>query len=142
MKAPLAAKNPFGLGAQIFGDAPVPAATNEKENDETPEEESDTESNTSEESLLTAMTNTNLDDSAWAAVPAYPPLYLSTASEYLPPKPKPKLPPGAQVSDPVAEEGGKDISWAFEPYENSLKVDQVFDRFTKRVEYEGEQCIR
>ncbi|KIK65701.1 hypothetical protein GYMLUDRAFT_39202 [Collybiopsis luxurians FD-317 M1] len=91
------------------------------------------------------MTNTTLEESPWKAAPSYiPPLYLSTASEYLPPQPKPKIPPGTQISDPAADEGGggKDISWAFEPYENSLEVDQVFERFTKRVGYEGEQCIR
>jgi pre-rRNA-processing protein TSR4 len=89
------------------------------------------------------MTKTTLEESPWKTAPAYSPLYLSTASEYLPPQPKSKIPPGAQVvSEPGADEGGKDISWAFEPFENSLEVDQVFERFTKRVGYEGEQCIR
>ena len=36
----------------------------------------------------------------------------------------------------------KDISWAKETYEDSLEVDHVFERFTKRVGYEGEQCVR
>ena len=31
---------------------------------------------------------------------------------------------------------------AMEGYENSLDVDQVFERFVRRVSYEGEQCIR
>ncbi len=86
------------------------------------------------------MTSATLEESPWKAAPAYSPLYLSTASEYLPPQPKLKV--SAQVSEPGSEDGGKDISWAFEPYENSLEVDQVFERFTKRVGYEGEQCIR
>ncbi|KAF5393794.1 hypothetical protein D9757_000383 [Collybiopsis confluens] len=157
MKSTSAASNPFGLGAQIFGGAKVPTSTENSneieedqafENQEEDDTESDAESSSSSESLLTAMTRTTLDESPWKASPAYmPSLYLSTASEYLPPKPKSKMiPPGAQISDPAADErgrgGGKDISWAFEPYENSLEVDQVFERFTKRVEYEGEQCIR
>ncbi|KAJ3731735.1 programmed cell death protein 2 [Lentinula guzmanii] len=140
--------NPFGLGTQIFGNSPSPvsganSSINDMEKDYSSEdEESETESTNSEQSLLTAMTNTTLSESAWTAAPAYsPPLYLSTTSEYLPPQPKPKIPSSAAVSEPAAE-GGKDISWAFEPYENSLEVDQVFERFTKRVGYEGEQCIR
>ncbi|KAJ3720891.1 programmed cell death protein 2 [Lentinula raphanica] len=140
--------NPFGLGAQIFGDTSPASGTerpsNDTEEDQSAEDEveSDTESTSSEKSLLTAMTNTTLLDSPWKAAPAYtPPLYLSTASEYLPPQPKTRIPSGVDVLDPAAE-GGKDISWAFEPYENSLEVDQVFERFTKRVGYEGEQCIR
>ncbi|KAJ7601089.1 programmed cell death protein 2 [Mycena floridula] len=64
-------------------------------------------------------------------------------SKYLPAQPKAKLPAGAQVSDPDEEpKGGKDVSWAFEPYENSLEVDHAFERFTKRVAFEGEQCVR
>ncbi|KAJ4473721.1 programmed cell death protein 2 [Lentinula aciculospora] len=134
-------KNPFGLGAQIFGD--TSSGANDMKNDQLSEdEESEAESSTSEQSLLTAMTNTTLSESPWTAAPAYlPPLYLSTASEYLPPQPKTKISSSVEVSEPSVE-GGRDISWAFEPYENSLEVDQVFERFTKRVGYEGEQCIR
>lgn len=59
--------------------------------------------------------------------------------------PKTKIPIGVNVPDPdddPKEKDSKDISWAFEPYENSLKVDHVFERFTKRVAHEGEQIIR
>lgn len=155
-----AAPNAFGLGAQIFGDAPpltnanpfkpqgnskTPAVNTEEEaeEDENSDHESDSGSS-SDESLLTALAATTLTESPWKTAPFYPPLYLSTASEYLPPQPKPKLPPGAQVDDPSDDGGkdGKDVSWAFEPYENSLEVDHVFERFTTRVEYEGEQCVR
>jgi pre-rRNA-processing protein TSR4 len=139
VNASSAVSTPFGLGAQIFGDA----SDTFNGKDQSPEgEESDTDSTASEESLLTAMTKTTLEESPWKSAPAYSPLYLSTISEYLPPKPKHKVPPGAQISELTAEEGGKDISWAFEPYESSLEVDQVFERFNKRVGYEGEQCIR
>lgn len=126
----------FGLGAQIFGDVSSPSPS--PENDA---EVSDSESTSSEQSLLTAMASTALEESPWKPTPAYPSLYLSTVSEYLPPQPKLKVPDGVSVVDPD-EAPEKDISWAFEPYENSLEVDHVFERFTKRVGYEGDQCIR
>ena len=37
---------------------------------------------------------------------------------------------------------GNEWNAAMEGYENSLEVDHVFERFAKRVGYEGEQCIR
>ncbi|KAJ7460580.1 programmed cell death protein 2 [Mycena latifolia] len=132
---------PFGLGAQIFGDsAPVASSPPEAE---TGDVESYTESSDDEE-LLTALAVTTLEESPWKSAPSYPPLYLSTCSEYLPAQPKVKLPPGVQIVDPLDDsgKGGKDVSWISETYENSLDVDQVFERFTKRVGYEGEQCVR
>jgi pre-rRNA-processing protein TSR4 len=137
--------NPFGLGSQIFGAASTEAPTSATE---VPEAESDGESgeSSSDESLITAMASTSLETSPWISAPSYPPLYLSTASEYLPPPPKTKLPAGVHIQDPAdddnGKEGGKNTNWAFEAYENSLEVDHVFDRFTKRVSHEGEQCVR
>ncbi|KAG0709148.1 programmed cell death protein 2 [Suillus ampliporus] len=135
----------FGLGDQVFGQpaSTVAASTIEDE----PEDTSDTESVTSESSehsLITAMASTTIDDSPWRAAPSFPPMYLSTISEYLPPPPKTKIPQSARIEDPADDDskGGKDVSWAFEPYENSLEVDSVFDRFTKRVSNTGEQCLR
>jgi pre-rRNA-processing protein TSR4 len=90
------------------------------------------------------MASTTIDDSPWRVAPSFPPLYLSTTSEYLPPPPKTKIPQGAHIEDSADDHSkdGKDVSWAFEPYENSLEVDGVFDRFTKRVSNTGEQCLR
>ncbi|KAJ7257896.1 programmed cell death protein 2 [Mycena haematopus] len=136
---------PFGLGAQIFGDsppaAPSPSAPIQEEDDQ---DTSDAESDVTSEELLTALAATTLEESPWRAAPSYPPIYLSTCSEYLPAQPKPKLPPGVQVVDSLDEpgKGGKDVSWIAEAYENSLDVDQVFERFTKRVGFEGDQCVR
>ncbi|KAG6916558.1 hypothetical protein DXG01_006384 [Tephrocybe rancida] len=146
----------FGMGAQIFGDTSPPPT--ESESGETkPKEEvnredenddgSDDESSSEDEELLTAMASATVSESPWKAAPAYPALYLSTVSEYLPPQAKPKLPPGTQVTDPLDNDdrkGGKDrdISWASEAYEDSVEMDHVFERFTKRVGYEGEQCVR
>ncbi|KAJ7088581.1 programmed cell death protein 2 [Mycena epipterygia] len=131
---------PFGLGAQIFGDSTASAAASPPVAED---ETSDAESNTgSDEELLTALVATTLHESPWRSAPSYPPLYLSTCSEYLPAQTKIKLPPGVQIVDPINDsgKGGKDVSWISEAYENSLDVDQVFERFTKRVGYEGDQC--
>jgi pre-rRNA-processing protein TSR4 len=113
-----------------------------EEEDETGDAESD--HTTSDEELLTALAATTLEESPWRSAPSYPPLYLSTCSEYLPAQPKLKLPPGVQIVDSLDDpgKGGKDVSWIAEAYENSLDVDQVFERFTKRVGFEGDQCVR
>lgn len=139
--------DPFGLGSQVFcyDSTTTPLSVAEE-----PEAGSDGESegsacSTSDESLITAMAATSLETSPWITAPSYPPLYLSTVSEYLPP-PKTKLSTNAYIQDPADDYHGKDdgkpASWAPEKYENSLETDHVFDRFTKRVDYEGEQCVR
>ncbi|KAF9443666.1 hypothetical protein P691DRAFT_808479 [Macrolepiota fuliginosa MF-IS2] len=140
--------NPFGLGDQIFGSAPISSAARptvlESQDLETTfsnDEDSDNESDTSEQSLTIALAATTLDDSTWKAAPAYAPLYLSTASEYLPPLPKAKLPANVQILDPDTRDKN-DPTWTSEAYENSLEIDNVFDRFAKRVAHESEQCLR
>lgn len=140
-----AAPNPFGLGSQIFSASSVEETLPEPKSDQVSDAESEgSDTSTSDESLITAMATTTLDVSPWNSAPSYYPLYLSTSSEYLPPPPKTKLPDGAQIEDLMDDDGkhGKGANWAFEAYENSLEVDQVFDRFTKRVGYEGRQCVR
>ncbi|EGO28781.1 hypothetical protein SERLADRAFT_406196 [Serpula lacrymans var. lacrymans S7.9] len=141
-----AAASPFGLGTQIFGQSPPPPRDPSPPPPEESVEESDAESDSSEESLITALASTGLSSSPWISAPSYPPLYLSTTSEYVPPPPKAKLPPGVQIQDPLDDDemkkSSKDGGWSLEGYENSLEIDSVFDRFTKRVGYEGEQCIR
>lgn len=109
--------------------------------DENDESESDVES--SELSLITALTSTTISESVWKCAPSYPPLYLSTITEYLPPRAVPKLPDGLDVGDLQDDEKKeKDITWAKEKYEDSLVVDQVFEKFSQRVAIEGKQCIR
>jgi len=99
--------------------------------------ESDTESS---DSLVTALASTSISDSAWKSAPSYPPLYLSTLIEYLPPQTVPKLPKGLTVEDVIEKD--KDVTWTKENYENSLGLDQVFEKFIQRVAIEGKQCIR
>ncbi|GLB43427.1 putative programmed cell death protein 2, C-terminal domain [Lyophyllum shimeji] len=143
----------FGIGAQVFGDSSSPAPAISAESPASEEEDvhedmggfdGDEESASSEDELLTAMASVTLAESPWKAAPSYPPLYLSTVPEYLAPQPKSKHPAEAQVTDPLDADpkGGKDISWASEAYEDSLEMDRVFERFTKRVSYEAEQCVR
>lgn len=137
--------NPFGLGAQIFGDAPKPESPSPVEDsdaDEVSSIASDT-SQSSEESIIVAMASTSLEASPWASAPSYPALYLSTVAEYVPPPSKAKT-FSAKVTDPLddMQEDGKKSNWAFEAYENSIEVDHVFERFTKRVGNEAEQCVR
>ncbi|KDQ61623.1 hypothetical protein JAAARDRAFT_705148 [Jaapia argillacea MUCL 33604] len=137
----IVAQNPFGLGSQVFGSAsPVTKEAIDDGGDDGSADE-DSSSEAEERSLITAMASATLETSPWSSAPSYRPLYLSTVSEYLPPPPKTKIPPGAQVV-PSEADGGKDTTWVLEGYENSLEVDHVFERFTKRVGYEGEQCVR
>lgn len=150
MKGSAAVSNPFGLGAQVFGavspsGASEPSPLGDPKGDADEETESgDEDGSDSESSLITAMAGTTISESVWKDAPSYPPLYLSTLSEYLPAKPKAVLPPGVQVMDPSEDsgKGGKDTSWISESYENYLEIDQVFDKFSKRVEIEPEQCVR
>jgi len=108
------------------------------------EDDSDSDSGSTEgEDLITAMAAVKVEESPWQNAPSYPPLYLSTVTEYLPPQPKPRLPKGVTVEDLGDEDKkDKDISWAKETYEDSLDVDEVFERFMKRAGYESEQCVR
>lgn len=139
------ASNPFGLGSHIFSDATSikPMASSEVDDDAVDEGgESDNESSSSEQSLLTAMTSATLEDSPWKQTLSYRPLYLKTISEYIAPEPKPKIPMSAQIiEDNDDSKGGKNTGWS-EKYENSLDVDLVFERFSNRVKHEAEQCIR
>ncbi|KAF7971276.1 hypothetical protein HWV62_21518 [Athelia sp. TMB] len=140
-----ATPNPFGLGAQIFGETPRPdSPPPENEDVDDADETGSVASDASEESLIIALASTSLEASPWASSPAYPALYLSTVAEYVPPPPKSKIPPGAKIIDPLDEidEDGKKANWVLEAYENSLEIDHIFERFTKRVGYEAEQCVR
>lgn len=91
------------------------------------------------EDLAEALARTTLSDvyTVWKDMPSYPPLYMSTISEYLPPEPKAKA--NIKVDDGLGD--GK-TKGGLEAYENSMNVDEAFARFTKRVECEGAQCIR
>lgn len=136
----------FGLGSQIFGDPteeeepipPEPEFEDDGDSDDDSEDSEDTVDEEAEE-LAEALAKTSLNDvyAVWRDMPAYPPLYLSTISEYLRPEPKAKT--NIKVDD---ELGDCKTKGGLEAYENSMNMDEVFSRFIKRVECEGEQCIR
>jgi pre-rRNA-processing protein TSR4 len=134
----------LGLGDQIFGNPAVDISDQPKQDHNDCSDAESDDSSSSEDSLITAMTSTRVADSFWAAAPSYPAVYLSTQSEYIPQPSKAKAPASARIEDPVEVDGkaGKDSIWALETYENSLEIDNVFDRFTKRVGFTGEQCLR
>jgi pre-rRNA-processing protein TSR4 len=140
----------YDMSAQIFGHIPTAPESNGRTSVEIAEEDcsekdEDTQSDSasSERSLLTALASVTIAESPWRCAPSYPTLYLSTVGEYLPPQAKLKVPKGIQVSELRDDETkDKDVSWATETYENSLEMDHVFERFTKRVSYEGKQCVR
>ena len=136
----------FNMGTQIFGHISAEAETNNDvpQNEVVDEDGSDNDDDgSSVSSLLTALTSVTVGESPWRSAPLYPPLYLSTVGEYLPPQADSKALREIQTSELGADERkNKDMNWATETYENSLETDHVFERFTKRIGYEGEQCVR
>jgi len=139
----------FDMSAQIFGHIATAPENNGftsvemAENGDGKDEDTQSDSASSERSLITALASVTIAESPWRSAPSYPTLYLSTVGEYLPPQAKPKVPKGVQVSELGDDEKkDKDVSWATETYENSLEMDHVFERFTKRIGYEGKQCVR
>ncbi|KAI0691233.1 programmed cell death protein 2 [Cytidiella melzeri] len=147
--------NLFGLGTHTFGVSTTVRETTEEESssdsgeeghsleDDESDEDEDEDERDEDEALVTALAAATLDSSAWASTPAYDVLYLSTIAEYISSASKPKVPKEAQVDEDCLEtRKSKDSTWATEGYENSLEIDHVFERFSKRVGNEGEQCLR
>lgn len=149
LAAPPEATSSFSLGSQIFGataedEDPVPPEPefedddHDSDTDDGSEGSEDTVDEETEE-LAEALAKATLSDAyaTWQAMPAYPPLYLSTISEYLPPEPKAKG--NSNVDDRLGDGKSKG---GLEAYENSMNLDEIFSRFTKRVECEGKQSVR
>ena len=150
--------NLFGLGSQIFGGAVLDSSAESSTLDSRTESrdrngslsasvESESEGEDSgdedEDALAAAVQSTSLEDTPWKDAPGYPPLYLSTISEYLPTPSKVKMPAKVTADsdgDRDSKNGGG--GWGIEGYENSMEVDHAFERFSQRVSYEGEQCLR
>jgi len=142
----------FGLGTQLFGstneeggdggetsDVPdEPPASETEESDS--EEEADPEDEQSEIEVMEAAEASP----EWQTYPSYKPVYLSTESEYVPPVPKAKVKAEKYLDEEDVGEGKKEKGgeWGFEGWEKSVDVDGVFEKFTKRVSYEPEQCVR
>lgn len=149
-------QQPPPSSSSVPGQDEEPEDVNEDDEDDEDDEEEEEE----EDIIAARLESTTLEPSAWLSAPSYVPIYLSTVSEYLSPPPKPKLPPGTNLGEEDEREGGgrkvqakKDKEereglgvggdgWMMEGYENSLEVDHAFERFSKRVGYEGQQCLR
>jgi hypothetical protein len=82
-----------------------------------------------------------LADSSWLAAPSYPPQYLSTANEYIPPQNNApdELTAGIVDDDRATQEAHP---WASEKYESSMHTDHLFDKFNERAAHEPQQCVR
>ncbi|THH03539.1 hypothetical protein EW146_g10416, partial [Bondarzewia mesenterica] len=135
----------FGLGSDLFG-SPAPSEplvsslSEQNANDDDADDNSDAESTSSASSLIVALASTALSDSQWLAAPSYPAQYLSTLTEYIPPPKKAKVP--TQPADVEGGGGKEGDAWMSEKYENSMDIDQVFERFNERVLVEPTQCVR
>ena len=96
------------------------------------------------EDVTTSFAHTALS-SPWSNAPSYRPLYLETETEYLSPAPaasknlKRLVDEGRGAKNANASNAHE---WGHEAYEESRGVDEVFERFAKRVGVRGEQCVR
>ena len=136
-----------GLGCDMFNSATqVDSGGTITSQDSAPDEESiesddDSVSTSSVSSVIVALASATLVDSLWQSAPSYPPQYLSTANEYLPPanKASDELTAGIVDDDRGNQEGHP---WAPEKYENSINTDHLFDKFNQRAAHEPQQCVR
>jgi pre-rRNA-processing protein TSR4 len=124
---------PLDSGHTITSQVSVP--------DESMDSDDDSASTSSAASAIVALASVTLVDSLWQSAPSYPPQYLSTANEYIPPPNKTRDEPTSGIIDDneVTQEGH---NWAPEKYENSMHTDHVFDRFNERTAHEPQQCVR
>src|SRR6266852_9034725 len=123
---------PLDSGGTITSQGSVP--------DESIGSDDDSASTSSAASAIVALASVTLVDSLWQSAPSYPPQYLSTANEYIPPPNKAREPTAGIIDDNgVTEEGH---AWASEKYESSMRTDHIFDRFNERTAHEPQQCVR
>jgi len=115
------------------------SACDEESTDIDDDENASTSSSAS--SVIVVLAAATLAYSLWQSAPSYPPQYLSTTGEYIPPSKKApdELTAGIVDSDGFNQEGHP---WASERYENSMHTDHLFDRFNERAAHEPQQCVR
>ena len=124
-----------------FG-GPIAAISSSKEAPEDDSDESTDEEDTSDvEQVTTQLQKSTLGPSVdWSLQSHYLPLYLETESEYLPSAPKPKSDQNTKKAGNSGSEGGE--AWGKEIWEESHNIDDIFLRFTMRVEAVPKQCVR
>lgn len=130
--------NPFSMvpqsgsvtafGTDFFSNKPTPSATSKEMANAVDKED--------EVSELADKFHEVLDLTKWESMPSHPPIYLATIEEVLDSTYAKPAPNSAVAS--FGDSGG----FGPEIYENSLDTDLIFERFSKRVANEGEQCVR
>ena len=125
---------PSDSGGTITSQASVPDESIGSDDDD-----DDSASTSSAASAIIGLASVTLVDSVWQSAPSYPPQYLSTANEYIPPPNKTHDPTAGTIDDNGVQEGH---GWGSEKYENSMHTDHVFDRFNERTAHEPQQCVR
>ena len=124
---------PLGSGGAITSQG----SARDEESTDVDDDKASTSSSTS--SVVVALASATLADSLWQSAPSYPPQYLSTVGEHIPPSNKALVEPTTVDDDGVNQEGHP---WASDAFENSLNTDHIFDRFNERAAYEPQQCVR
>lgn len=133
----------FGFGDQImgFGGPSETKSTPKEAPDEGSEESTDEDEASDVEQVTTQLQKSTLGPSVdWSKQPHYLPIYLETESEYLPPAPKTKPDQISKKAGPSGSDGGE--AWGKEIWEESQNVDDLFLRFTQRIEAAPKQCVR
>lgn len=141
MTAPSATSASFG--AELFLPSQLsskPVDTHSEEDSES--DVSDDDDDQSIDQVTEYLAKASLgEQSEWENVPYYSATYLSTVGEPLPP-PVTNSKSQSKLEDEVLGLEAAPGGWTTESYENSLAVDIVFEKFTKRVSLDFEQCIR
>jgi pre-rRNA-processing protein TSR4 len=134
----------FGSGQSTTNTMEEPAKlTPEKATPQDEEEEStsDEEDPVTVDKLSLQLDKISFGPSVnWNTMPQYKPIYLETESEHLPPPPKPKT-SSKHAVEPSGKAGGGG-EWGKEMWEDSKNVDDIFVRFTARLDARPKQCVR
>ncbi|KAH7103804.1 programmed cell death protein 2 [Auriculariales sp. MPI-PUGE-AT-0066] len=161
--------NPFRLGSDSssksgnqlfgggFGDEDEDDAAQDTQSDDEGEDDDDDESATASEdddAAAAAVASLSLFDPAavsWNSPSPFAPLYVRNVGEYLPAaepdhSSDARLEEAAYEGEKKPSKAGKgefdELKWAMEAYEQSLKVDSLFERFLNRTNLEPQQCLR
>jgi len=105
-----------------------------------------------EDAAAAAVAALQLEDSAtptWYSSVPYSPFYVRNIGEYLPPAERDTAAEDAildEADSKPSKSGPKgefnELKWAMEAYEQSMKVDSLFERFVQRTNLEPTQCLR
>ena len=136
-----------GLGSDMFNSIASPGSGGtitshgSARDEESTDDDENASTSSSASSVIVVLATATLNDPLWKSAPSYPPQYLSTTGEYIPPSKKvpDELTAGIVDSDEFNREGHH---WASERYENSMHTDHLFDRFNERTAHEPRQCVR